>query len=82
MARYDALPPTLPPRGVCREAAAQYIGVSPGKFDQMVADGRMPRAVHIDGRRVWDRRALDRAFDELVGEGLAERNEWDEVLAP
>ena len=27
MPRYDALPAGLPPRGLCREAAAQYIGI-------------------------------------------------------
>ena len=42
-----------------------YIGVSPSKFDQMIADGRMPKAVIIDGRRVWDRHELDIAFDAL-----------------
>jgi predicted DNA-binding transcriptional regulator AlpA len=51
--------------GLCREAAAQYVGVSVGKFDQMTKDGRMPKPIRIDGRKVWDRCALDRAFDVL-----------------
>jgi predicted DNA-binding transcriptional regulator AlpA len=68
MPRYDALPVNLPPRGLQREAAAQYIGISVGKFDEMVADRRMPKPVQIDGRKVWDRRALDLAFDGL-GDG-------------
>ena len=34
--------------------------------DEMVADGRMPRPVKIDGRVVWDIRRLDAAFDNLV----------------
>ena len=42
MPQYDVLPPSLAPRGLCREVAAVYIGVSPGTFDQMVTDGRMP----------------------------------------
>ena len=33
------------------------------KFDEMVEDGRMPKAKRIDARKVWDRRALDLAFD-------------------
>jgi hypothetical protein len=37
-----ALPPTLPPRLICREDAAAYVCVSPNTFDAMVADGRMP----------------------------------------
>jgi predicted DNA-binding transcriptional regulator AlpA len=78
MSRHDALPPNLPPRGLSREAAAQYVGVSAGKFDELVGDGRMPKAVQLDGRKVWDRRALDRAFDQLAG-SEAERNDWDDV---
>jgi len=78
MARYDALPPNLPPRGLCREAAARYIGVSPGTFDKMVADGRMPQPKRIDGRKVWDIRALDIAFDALPDD--AQPNPWD--IAP
>lgn len=56
-ARLAAMPPGLAPRGLSREEAATYIGVSPGKLDQMVADGRMPAPKRIDGRRVWDRLA-------------------------
>jgi predicted DNA-binding transcriptional regulator AlpA len=79
MPRYDALPANLPPRGLHREAAAQYIGISPGKFDEMIVDGRMPKAVQIDGRKVWDRRALDLAFDAL-GETIGVSNPWDQIL--
>jgi len=80
MPRYDALPANLPPRGLAREAAAQYIGISPGKFDEMIVDGRMPKPVQIDGRKVWDRRALDMAFEALGG-GADTHNEWDEILS-
>jgi len=76
--RYEALPTSLPPRGLSREAAAQYVGVSGGKFDQMVEDERMPQAIRIDGRKVWDRRAVDRAFDALNGDETP--NEWDELF--
>lgn len=68
-ARYLALPPMLAPRGLYREAAAAYVGVSSTKFDAMVHDGRMPRPKRVDGRRVWDRLALDRAFDALPDDG-------------
>ena len=40
------------PRGLSRVMAAQYLDLSPGKFDQLVADGRMPPAKRIDGRKV------------------------------
>ena len=79
MARSDALPSNLPPRGVCRAAAAQYIGVSATKFDALVLDGRMPGPKRIDGRCVWDRRALDVAFDALPEDGHSSANPWDAV---
>jgi predicted DNA-binding transcriptional regulator AlpA len=58
--------------------AAAYLGVSPGKFDEMVADGRMPPPIVIDRRKVWDIRAIDRAIDCLTGE--ISENEWDIAL--
>jgi predicted DNA-binding transcriptional regulator AlpA len=48
----DARP--VPRRGLSREEAAMYIGISPSKFDELVGDGRMPAPVKIDGRKVWD----------------------------
>jgi predicted DNA-binding transcriptional regulator AlpA len=64
-----------PCRGLRREAAARFIGVSPSKFDQLVTDGRMPKPIRIDGRRVWDLRQLDVAFDALSDHN--ETNPWD-----
>lgn len=61
----DVLPSSLPPRGVNRVQSAAYVGVSPSKFDVMVADGRMPQPKEIDGRVVWDRHELDAAFSAL-----------------
>lgn len=74
--RQFALPPNLPPRGLSRLVAAEYIGVSATKFDQMVEDGRMPAAIQIDGRKVWDRCTIDRAFGSLSG-STDDTNEWD-----
>jgi predicted DNA-binding transcriptional regulator AlpA len=77
--RKFVLPPSLPPRGLSRVYAAAYIGVSPSKFDEMVADKRMPRAIRIDGRRVWDRIKIDEAFAALGDEGEGRpRSVWDE----
>jgi predicted DNA-binding transcriptional regulator AlpA len=53
------------PRGLNRAQAAAYIGVSPGTFDKMVADERMPAPRCINARRLWDIRELDAAFDDL-----------------
>lgn len=54
-----------PTRGRSRDDAAAHIGVGTTKFDQMVADGRMPQPRAIDGRRVWCVHELDDAFDRL-----------------
>lgn len=63
--RRSALPPSLAPRGLSRVQAAEYIGVGVTKFDELVADGRMPKPKRIDGRTVWDRMQLDAAFAAL-----------------
>lgn len=53
------------PRGLRREAAAFYVGVSPAKFDQWVAGGLMPQPKEDGGVVVWDRWALDESFGAL-----------------
>ncbi|HKA80988.1 MAG TPA: hypothetical protein VKD43_13195 [Xanthobacteraceae bacterium] len=56
-----------------------YVGISPCKFDQMIADGRMPGARRIDGRKIWDVRELDLYFDELPGDDSAPASgSWDD----
>ena len=83
MARQSALPPTLAPRLVSREAAAAYVSVSPNIFDQMVNDGKMPRPKLLGGRRrAWDVRALDSAVDNLSADGddLSDQS-WGDVDA-
>lgn len=67
------------PRGLQREVAARYVGISPTKFDELVADGRMPAPKLIDRRKVWDRRALDEAFDALPSD--EDDNPWDRMSA-
>lgn len=61
--RQDSI--SYPPRGLSRDEAARYIGVGTTKFDELVADGRMPKPKRVDGRTVWDRVALDLAFTSL-----------------
>ncbi len=55
----------IPRRGLRREEAAAYVGISPSKFDQAVADQRMPQPRLLDGCALWDVRELDDRFDEL-----------------
>lgn len=77
MARSDSLPMSLPPLGLGREVAAQMLGISAVKFDELVKDGRMPKPKRIDARRVWDRREIELAFSALPAE--AGPNEWDDA---
>jgi predicted DNA-binding transcriptional regulator AlpA len=67
----------LPRRGLSRDEAGMYLGVSAAKFDEMVADGRMPTPIRIDARKVWDIRSIDLAFDALPREDPT--NTWDGV---
>ena len=69
------LPASLAPRGLKRRWGAAYIGVGPTKWDEMVADGRMPKPKQIDGRKVWDREEIDEAFAALPSED--DPNPWD-----
>ena len=55
--------------GMSRVEVAEYIGVSPSLFDEMVKDGRMPPAKMINSRRVWSRLKIEKAFAELPEEG-------------
>jgi hypothetical protein len=71
--------PTAPRRGLSRIEAAIYVGIGLTKFDELVTDGRMPRSRLIDGRKVWDIRDLDRAFDELPQDGVTKGGSWEDV---
>jgi predicted DNA-binding transcriptional regulator AlpA len=66
-------------RGLRRNEAYTYVGVSASKFDQLVADGRMPKPVRIDGCVIWDVRDLDLAFEAL--KDVEGRNPWDGEVA-
>ena len=77
--REDVLPRSLAPRGLSRVQAAAYIGVSPSLFDEMVNDGRMPKATAINSRKVWDRLKLDEAFAALSDEDKGADDPWGKV---
>ena len=87
----QALPPTLAPRLIGRDAAAAYVGVSPNTFDKMIADGLMPNPRRLTERRLaWDMRQLDTAIDRLPIDGVADGNadtdttddhSWDDIDA-
>jgi hypothetical protein len=80
LGRHDVLPQSLAPRGLSREQAAAYVGVSPTLFDMLVKDGRMPGPKRINARTVWDRLQVDAAFAALPSNDDT-ANPWDEAAA-
>lgn len=69
----------IPRRGLSREEAAAYIGISPSKFDELRKDGRVGAAKLIDGRKVFDVQMLDAAFDALPNENDDSDGDWQAV---
>ena len=71
----NILPASLPPLGLSRAQRAAYVGVGTTLYDEMVKDGRMPSPKQINGRNIWDRRALEEAFVALPSD--EDVNPWD-----
>jgi predicted DNA-binding transcriptional regulator AlpA len=69
----------VPRRGLSRDEAAMYCGISVTLFDRLVADGRMPGPRRIDGRKVWDIRSLDVAFDKLPYDNATAMTGWEDA---
>jgi hypothetical protein len=67
----------VPRRGLSRVEAAIYLGCSPSKFDDLRKDGRVGPARLIDGRKVWDVRELDLAFEALPLESDGAAEDWN-----
>jgi predicted DNA-binding transcriptional regulator AlpA len=65
-----------PRRGLSRQEAALYIGVSPSLFDELVKSGEMPHPLRIKRRTVWDRHQLDECFEAL---SAPDENPWDNI---
>ena len=57
----------VPRRGLSRQEASRYVGISVTKFDELVRDGQMPQPFRVGSRTIWDLRKLDAAFDVLSG---------------
>jgi hypothetical protein len=77
MARKRGLPNGVTPRLLSREAAARYVGLSPGAFAAEVAAGTFPAPFVLKRtrRRLWDVRALDAALDTAVRSGTNDDGE-------
>jgi predicted DNA-binding transcriptional regulator AlpA len=67
-------------QGLRRERAANYVGVSPSKFDDWVSRKIMPRPRRVDGCVLWLREELDAALFALPdGQTDAERSVWADL---
>jgi hypothetical protein len=55
----------IAPRGLTRDDAAAYCGLSPEGFDEWVKRGIVPGP--IPGTQRWDRKAIDVALDRASG---------------
>lgn len=65
-----------PSRGLSRGEAAAYCGLSEEAFDLQVEARIFPAPLPLVGRRkVWDIKAIDRAFDVLSGLASDDRRE-------
>jgi hypothetical protein len=65
MARYEDLPSGLTPRGLTREAAAAYTGLSVSAFDKARLEQKYPDPTLPGGR--FDRVLLDDWMNKLSG---------------
>lgn len=49
--------------------ACRYLGIGGTLFDQLVSEGKLPKAKRLAGRVIWDRIALDLAFGDMPEDG-------------
>ena len=61
------------------ERAAAYLSMSRSTFLELVDEGKMPKPTRIGGLVLWDRLALDVAFEELHEES-DRPNSFDTIL--
>jgi hypothetical protein len=78
MARQTALPASLPPIGVSKEVAAAYVGLSPGKFQELVDRKLMPQPKRVGARLIWDLEEVREAFKALSADGECD-DTWSDV---
>lgn len=70
------------PRGLRRNDAADYVGISPTLFDTWVSAGKLPKSARIGGIVLWDRFALDNCMEAIFyAEEDADLSIWDDVRA-
>jgi predicted DNA-binding transcriptional regulator AlpA len=73
-------PLVIEPRGLRRDVAAAYLGVSPSYFDQLIAKNLVPVSRRLGTVMIWDRRELDQCFSEIF-ENNDCNDQWDYLLS-
>ena len=71
---------SLPRYALRRDEAAASVAVSVTKFDEWVADGRMPKGYKTDGVVRWDTIEVREAWERMKGGDRAD-NPFDRVIA-
>lgn len=64
----------ITPRGLTREDAAAYCGVTPWTFDEWRRNELVPGP--MPGTKRWDRKALDLALDRLSNIAAPSEETW------
>jgi hypothetical protein len=68
-----------PPRAMRADRSAAYLSVSTTKFLEWAEQGKMPKGTRVDGVVLWDRLALDLAFEALLADS-DQPNSFDAIL--
>jgi predicted DNA-binding transcriptional regulator AlpA len=71
---------SLPRFALRRDEAAASLAVSTTKWDEWVAEGRMPKGRKIDGVVLWDTQEVREAWERLR-DGQQSNNPFDRVVA-
>jgi predicted DNA-binding transcriptional regulator AlpA len=62
------------------ERAAAYLSISRSKFLELVEQGKLPKPVHIDSLTLWDRLALELAFEQMTSDN-DRPNSFDMIIS-
>ncbi len=72
---------SLPRFAARRDEAAATVAVSPTKFDEWVAAGKMPKGRKIDGVVLWDLEELWECWVRLRDGETVRNNPFDRTVA-
>lgn len=67
-------------RGLSRVEAANYVGISPSKFDELRKSKRLKPPKVLDGRLIFTVESLDEFLDALPDENSANTEDWTPSL--